>query len=441
METVGNRASPQVRKSSSGDGSRITSIVNENYNPDAITAEVTDGSTTTSSSPKVRQQDTMVVHSHNSIETRKKAGDASSKSEDVTTALVEPQYKVDTVIEEIPFDNDKNGTMNRSKVIFEDARNDKELQLSPDGAGDELLKKIDENQLKTIDKVFKNKLEDSSNSSSIEVIEDLSKNKGVVVERRSVDMEDTLREIMDELQGPNEEINIISIPEEDESKNLVHGSGKTGENEPVKVKVSLLSAMKDEITYEQEPCEKEVSDKSDVLDIDNLEGITKKSELESNFKDTLENAASEETDNVPSTKDEITSEQEQIEKNIQDKVDSEANEILVRNINVQDKVKESLDGSIDPNNKLNDNKYQTAVEVNTIEMTNSSDLKDFNEENSDQNKDQKLSLLNVMKKEMEVDHDSFPPSETQEEQKVESTEVREKVKSQKFVTSFRNSKY
>ena len=417
METVGNRASPQVRKSSSGDGSRITSIVNENYNPDAITAEVTDGSTTTSSSPKVRQQDTMVVHSHNSIETRKKAGDASSKSEDVTTALVEPQYKVDTVIEEIPFDNDKNGTMNRSKVIFEDARNDKELQLSPDGAGDELLKKIDENQLKTIDKVFKNKLEDSSNSSSIEVIEDLSKNKGVVVERRSVDMEDTLREIMDELQGPNEEINIISIPEEDESKNLVHGSGKTGENEPVKVKVSLLSAMKDEITYEQEPCEKEVSDKSDVLDIDNLEGITKTSELESNFKDTLENSARGETDNVPSTKDEI------------------------RNIDVQHKVEESLYGSIDSNNKLNDNKYQTAEEVNAIEMTNSSDLKDFNEENSDQNQDQKLSLLNVMKKEMEVDQDSFPPSETQDEQKVESTEVREKIKSQKFVTSFRNSKY
>ena len=417
METVGNRASPQVRKSSSGDGSRITSIVNENYNPDAITAEVTDGSTTTSSSPKVRQQDTMVVHSHNSIETRKKAGDTSSKSEDVTIALVEPQYKVDTVIEEIPFDNDKNGTMNRSKVIFEDARNDKELQLSPDGAGDELLKKIDENQLKTIDKVFKNKLEDSSNSSSIEVIEDLSKNKGVVVERRSVDMEDTLREIMDELQGPNEEINIISIPEEDESKNLVHGSGKTGENEPVKVKVSLLSAMKDEITYEQEPCEKEVSDKSDVLDIDNLEGITKKSELESNFKDTLENSARGETDNVPSTKDEI------------------------RNIDVQHKVEESLYGSIDSNNKLNDNKYQTAEEVNAIEMTNSSDLKDFNEENSDQNQDQKLSLLNVMKKEMEVDQDSFPPSETQDEQKVESTEVREKIKSQKFVTSFRNSKY
>ena len=417
METVGNRASPQVRKSSSGDGSRITSIVNENYNPDAITAEVTDGSTTTSSSPKVRQQDTMVVHSHNSIETRKKAGDTSSKSEDVTIALVEPQYKVDTVIEEIPFDNDKNGTMNRSKVIFEDARNDKELQLSPDGAGDELLKKIDENQLKTIDKVFKNKLEDSSNSSSIEVIEDLSKNKGVVVERRSVDMEDTLREIMDELQGPNEEINIISIPEEDESKNLVHGSGKTGENEPVKVKVSLLSAMKDEITYEQEPCEKEVSDKSDVLDIDNLEGITKTSELESNFKDTLENSARGETDNVPSTKDEI------------------------RNIDVQHKVEESLYGSIDSNNKLNDNKYQTAEEVNAIEMTNSSDLKDFNEENSDQNQDQKLSLLNVMKKEMEVDQDSFPPSETQDEQKVESTEVREKIKSQKFVTSFRNSKY
>ena len=417
METVGNRASPQVRKSSSGDGSRITSIVNENYNPDAITAEVTDGSTTTSSSPKVRQQDTMVVHSHNSIETRKKAGDASSKSEDVTTALVEPQYKVDTVIEEIPFDNDKNGTMNRSKVIFEDARNDKEWQVSPDGAGEELLKKIDENQLKTIDKVFKNKLEDSSNSSSIEVIEDLSKNKGVVVERRSVDMEDTLREIMDELQGPSEEINIISIPEEDESKNLVHGSGKTGENEPVKVKVSLLSAMKDEITYEQEPCEKEVSDKSDVLDIDNLEGITKTSELESNFKDTLENSARGETDNVPSTKDEI------------------------RNIDVQHKVEESLYGSIDSNNKLNDNKYQTAEEVNAIEMTNSSDLKDFNEENSDQNQDQKLSLLNVMKKEMEVDQDSFPPSETQDEQKVESTEVREKIKSQKFVTSFRNSKY
>jgi len=432
VEMEGNEAFAEVRKSSSRDGSRITSIVNENYNPAADPGEETIGSVSTAPA----RLDTMVIHGSNSIEpASENTENNSSKSEDAITVVLEPQPTVDSL----------------------------------KSHNEEPLKEIvSENQLKMVDKMFKSKLDDSSNSSSIEVIEDVGKNRNVVVERRSVDMDDTLKEIMDELQIPNVDgTNIKPMLEEDfqkpleipltvttmtndsyedknsktrgasgQEKNVIEtlkeasedikddGVRNPVEGLPLKTeKTFILSAMKSGQTSEEEK-----KDKTEIKNTDNLDGIRiEKSEQESNKK---ANILKEET-----TEDILKVRSEKIRKEVSGKSEKVS---LLSAMQSEIISEQNVEGSTD---SIKDDKGKD-------EIKNDLESKDFQREenvqkNTIQERSEKLPLLKVMQKEVEVIHDksSLTTKSEKQNEKIESPKVKDRVQSQKFVTNFRNSKY